>query len=139
MTTPATHPATHTMNLQPYRRTERGIFRLSGTNEWVRSNVNPRDFRREATAKHTTTDDTKQQKESKPTREQRYLKKVEENAAELREYYTADTLPSPRTIQQRHGISEIAARRATLMIKEGATAKQARDKYKTAGTSPSKH
>ena len=139
MTTPATHPATHTMNLQPYRRTPRGIFRLNGNNEWVRSNVTPSQFRREATTKSVAANTAEQPTGNKPTREQRYLKKVEETTAELREYYTAETLPSPRVIHQRHGISEISARRAILMIKEGATAKQARDKYKTAGTSPSKH
>ncbi|MAY42415.1 MULTISPECIES: hypothetical protein [unclassified Neptuniibacter] len=134
MTTPTTHPATHTLNQQPYRQTQRAIFRLSACNEWVRSNVSPNEFRRQAKANGEA-----EQNKSNLTREERYLKQIEETAAELREYYTVDTLPSPNTIRLKHGISEISARRACLMFTKGVTAKQARDTYKTSRKSKTRH
>mgnify|MGYP000017605324 CR=1 FL=1 len=41
-------PPTHKIDFLLYRKTERGIFRLNSAGEWVRSTIDPDDFRRQA-------------------------------------------------------------------------------------------
>ena len=40
--------ATHKMGYRYYRKTERGVFRLSAFGEWVRSSITPKELQRSA-------------------------------------------------------------------------------------------
>ena len=117
--------ATHLIDgILPLKQTERGIFRLDSTGEWVRSNIAPDELK--YTAKRIEDQNTPEEPK-KPKRDQ-YLDKLNRLFNEMKTIINEEGEKTTRSLAKQLGTSSITVQRLMLMHNNKLTAEEAYDK-----------